>query len=82
MPMEKPEDFGTNADGSQSTEFCAMCYQNGVFTEPDISMREMIAKVTGILVNNMGLSKEQAEDLAKDTIPHLNRWRKYGTEYI
>ena len=82
MPMEKPEDFGTNADGTPNDEFCAMCYQNGVFVEPDISMREMIEKVTLILMKSMGLSKEKAEELAKDTIPHLNRWRKYGTEYL
>jgi hypothetical protein len=82
MPMEKPDDFGTNADGSPSSEFCSLCYQNGVFTEPDISMREMIEKVTLILMNSMSLPKERAEEIAKDTIPHLNRWRKYGTEYI
>lgn len=82
MPLEKPEDFGTNADGSTSNEFCSLCYQNGIFTEPDISMREMIGKVTLILMNSMDLPKEQAESIAKDTIPHLNRWRKFGTEYI
>jgi len=34
MPMEKPEDFGTNAGGAPSEEFCSMCFQNGSFTEP------------------------------------------------
>ena len=68
MPMEKPEDFGTNADGTPNDEFCAMCYQNGVFVEPDISMREMIEKVTLILMKSMGLSKEKAEELGIEVI--------------
>lgn len=81
MPMQKEEDFGTDEDGSPSTEFCSNCYQNGIFTEPDISMREMIAKVAGILVN-MGLTKANAEKAANERIPRLNRWRKFGTEYL
>ncbi|MBD3389610.1 transcriptional regulator [Candidatus Micrarchaeota archaeon] len=81
MPMEQEGDFGTNADGSPNKEFCIHCYQNGVFTEPDISMREMIEKVMGFMVNE-GMPREEAEKEARETIPHLNRWRKFGTEYL
>jgi len=81
MPMETPEDFGTNGDGTPNNEFCSMCYQNGVFTEPDVSMREMIEKVTGILEKHLKLPKAKAEQIAKETIPKLNRWRPYGNEY-
>jgi hypothetical protein len=81
MPMEKPDDFGTNADGSPSEEFCTHCFQNGVFTEPDISMREMIEEVIGFMVNE-GIPRTEAEKIANETIPKLNRWRKFGTEYI
>ncbi len=42
----------------------------------------MIEKVTLVLMNMMNLPKEKAEAIAKDTIPHLNRWRKFGTEYL
>ncbi|MCZ7381169.1 MAG: zinc ribbon domain-containing protein [Candidatus Methanoperedens sp.] len=30
-PMNKPEDFGTNAFGSKSKEYCHYCFQNGKF---------------------------------------------------
>jgi hypothetical protein len=32
VPLNKPELFGTEADGSRSEKYCAYCYQNGAFT--------------------------------------------------
>ena len=29
MPLDKPEDKGTEADGSLSGDYCHYCYQNG-----------------------------------------------------
>jgi len=81
MPMEKAEDFGTNADGSQNEEFCINCFQNGSFTEPDITMKQMIEKVAGFL-EGLGLSKEDAKKAAEGTIPKLGRWKTDPTEYI
>ena len=43
MPMSKKEDFGTEADGSLSQEYCVYCYQKGKFTNPNITMEEMLA---------------------------------------
>ncbi len=31
MPVTKPEDFGTKADGSPSVDYCYHCYSNGAF---------------------------------------------------
>jgi len=45
MPMEKPEDFGTEADGSRNEEYCRFCYRDGGFTDPDIIMEQMIKKI-------------------------------------
>ncbi|MCL2858798.1 MAG: zinc ribbon domain-containing protein [Streptococcaceae bacterium] len=44
MPLEKAEDYGTEKDGSASTEYCHYCYQNGEWTQPDITLEETIAK--------------------------------------
>jgi hypothetical protein len=41
MPMVKPEDFGSNADGS-------FCFQKGKFTEPNLTMEQMIDKVADV----------------------------------
>ena len=81
MPMEKPEDFGTNAGGTPSEEFCSMCFQNGSFTEPDISMKQMIEKVT-VILEGMDIPKEKAKKIAEETIPKLGRWKRDPTNYI
>ena len=42
MPMDKPELFGMNADETQNNEYCVYCYQNGEYTNPNITMDEML----------------------------------------
>ena len=37
MPMNKdPRNGGTNADGTNSAEYCSYCYVNGAFSSPEI----------------------------------------------
>ncbi|MFZ5933085.1 MAG: zinc ribbon domain-containing protein [Patescibacteria group bacterium] len=74
MPMQKPEDFGVNADGSQNNEYCRYCFQNGKFTEPDITLEQMIEKCAGIM-KQMQMPEGQIEQ-TKKYIPMLKRWRK------
>ena len=45
----KPEDFGTNSNGNQNQEYCRYCYQNGNFTDPDITVEQMIEKCVDIM---------------------------------
>jgi hypothetical protein len=75
MPMEKPEMFGTHADGSKSEEYCTYCFQKGTFTEPDISMQEMIDKCVTIMNQRKIMPEDQARDLMAKTIPSLKRWK-------
>jgi hypothetical protein len=74
MPMQKPEDFGTNANGSQNQDYCRYCYQNGQFTTPDITMEQMIEKCAGIM-KQMNIPQAQIEQ-TKTFIPMLKRWKK------
>ncbi|PIP26163.1 MAG: transcriptional regulator [Candidatus Moranbacteria bacterium CG23_combo_of_CG06-09_8_20_14_all_40_16] len=74
MPMAKPEDFGTNADGSQNQEYCHYCFQNGKFIEPNITMEQMIEKCAGIM-RQMKMPEAQIEQ-TKTFIPMLKRWKK------
>ena len=34
MPLDAPEDMGSNADGSPNRDYCRWCYQRGAFTAP------------------------------------------------
>jgi hypothetical protein len=74
MPMQKPEDFGTNANGSQNQDYCRYCYQKGKFTTPNITMEQMIEKCASIM-KQMNIPEAQIEQ-TKTFIPMLKRWKK------
>jgi hypothetical protein len=75
MPMKIPSDYGTNADKNKNKEYCTYCFQNGQFTKPDITMREMIQGCIAIMVK-YGMPEEHAMKQMKVLIPTLKRWRK------
>lgn len=75
MPMEKLGDYGTNVDGSQNYKYCTNCYQKGAFTQPEITMEQMIEGCVGIMVQ-YGMSKDEARKQVEPVIPTLKRWKK------
>jgi ribosomal protein L40E len=74
-PIVSEEEFGTNADGSLNYEYCRKCYQNGKFTEPNITMEEMIQKVAKEMIEVEKIPPKYAFKIAKEYIPDLKRWR-------
>jgi len=75
MPLREPADFGTNADGSRSNLYCGFCFRGGSFTDPGITMNEMIDKVAGFLAQMQNMPPGQAKEIAHSFIPQLERWR-------
>ena len=74
MPLSRdPLGGGTEADGARSNEYCSHCYRNGRFTEPNISVEQMIAKVEGKL-REMHFPGFLARHFSK-RIPTLQRWQ-------
>ena len=75
MPLSKDElGGGTNADGTLSTEYCSHCYQSGRFTEPNLSVEEMVTKVEAKL-RAMHIPGFLTRRFTRN-IPHLNRWQR------
>lgn len=74
MPMEKPDDFGMNADGFRNNDYCRYCFKDGSFTEPHITREQMIEKIAG-MAPMMRMTEAQAREMAKGFIPRLKRWR-------
>ena len=64
---------GTEADGSLSKEYCSHCYQNGQFTNPNLTMPEMQSAVEGKL-KEMGMP-DNIRQSAVAQIPQLGRWQ-------
>lgn len=76
MPMEADGDFGTNGDGSRNEDYCCYCHQNGAFTNPDMTMEDMIGFNLKFNEENghpMG-TQEEAQAMMKQWFPILKRW--------
>ncbi len=72
MPMQNPDDFGTNADESKNNEYCSYCFRKGKFTEPNMTVEQMIEKCAGIM-KQMQMPQAQIEQ-TKTFSPMLKRW--------
>ena len=69
------EDYGTNKDGSLNPDYCKDCFQDGEFTEPDITLQEMIVRKTKeMMEKNPDLAETQATGITAMFIPGLKRW--------
>lgn len=75
MPLEDPQLYGTNADGSKNEEYCKYCFENGKFTS-ECTMEEMIEICVPHMANaDTGMDEKQARDMMREFFPKLKRWQ-------
>lgn len=72
MPLSK-EFFAANADGSENTEYCKFCYENGKFTS-DVTMEQMIEECVPHMVSG-GMAEGEARAMLRQMLPKLKRWQ-------
>lgn len=75
MPLENPEDAGTEADGSASTRYCTHCYRDGAFVEPDLTRERMIEHYAPLFASELGIPLERATAMVRAFTATLPRWR-------
>lgn len=75
MPIQNPNDFGTTATRVKNLDYCRYCFVNGNFTEPDITMDQMIEKCTSIVVTKKNMTEDKARSVISGVIPALKRWK-------
>jgi hypothetical protein len=75
MPMEKPEDFGTASSGYRVNDYCRHCYRDGAFTDPGVTMGQMIDFCAGVMARQGIMPEPDARLLLTETLPQLKRWR-------
>lgn len=64
------DNYGTEANGRLSKDYCIFCYKNGKFTK-DVSMDEFIEIC---LESTENMPKDDTRKLFKQTFPQLKRW--------
>ena len=73
MPLNNSTLLGTEKDGSKNSIYCSYCYQNGSFTNANITLEEM-----KLLVSEQMKKMKMNDQLIQQTmaiIPTLSRWR-------
>jgi hypothetical protein len=76
MPLGKPEDFGTDRSGYRVNDYCRDCYQDGAFTDPEVSMEEMLNRCVAIMADRGIMPETKARALLTEVMPRLRRWRR------
>ncbi len=74
MAMRR-SDYGKNADGSSSTEYCRYCYPNGGFSKNE-TMEEMIESCIPFYVGEEFNTAAEAREYLTKLYPTLKRWKK------
>lgn len=69
-----PDDCGIGADGAKTDHYCKWCYDQGKYTY-ETTMEAMIEDCAPRLVENTGMTLDEAVSLMGAILPHLERWR-------
>lgn len=79
MPLnDKGTDFrGTEKDGSKSDKFCAHCYRNGAYIEPNLPFEDMVTRgIDGMEKSNANFFKKFLMRKSYPTLlKQLERWK-------
>jgi len=72
MPLDEPEFFGTESDGTLNTEYCLDCYVDGSYRDQDMTLDEM----KELIISDMERMQESAEkiDNVVRNLETLKRW--------
>ena len=72
MPLDSPDLWGTEKDGTKSYEYCKYCYRDGQCTHPEMTLEEMKER----MIKKMEREKlpDDIIERAVNRLPFLKRW--------
>jgi predicted amidophosphoribosyltransferase len=73
-PLDNDDNLGTEADGSPSKEYCWLCYQQGMFTNPYITLTDMQHHVMRMMERRHEDERHICQVI--NILPELKRWYK------
>ena len=74
MPLRRPDEFGTDEAGYRINDYCHHCFVKGGFTEPAITMEQMLERCVAIMSEEHIMPASEARALMEETLPRLKRW--------
>jgi len=74
MPLDRPDDFGSDEAGYRINDYCRHCFVHGAFTEPTLTMEQMLERCVTIMSEEHIMPATEARALMEDTLPRLERW--------
>ena len=78
LPLDNVDDRGTEKDGTKSEMYCKYCYQNGAFTDPDMTLDQMMD------IADTEMKKQHLpENIIRQSmnmLPRLKRWQPASAE--
>lgn len=74
MMFTAPGQFGHEADGSETKDFCRWCYDNGAYTY-ETDMDSMIEECAPRMSEAMGWTLDESVSLLGSILPNLKRWK-------
>ena len=75
MPLTRPEEFGSDQGGYRVNDYCRHCYMAGTFTDPEVTMEQMIDRCVSIMARRNIMPEAQARELLDRVMPCMKRWR-------
>ena len=74
----KDSDWGTQEDDSKTHDYCLKCYVKGKFTELEISLEQMAARLNEAM-KTLGFPKRTIEDDTR-VLSNLKRWKEVSVQ--
>ena len=66
---------GTEKDGSPNVDYCKLCYQDGNFTQPEITTAQQMQEFSKNILKEQGVGAVKRWFYTCG-IPQLKRWKK------
>jgi hypothetical protein len=75
VSLKTQSNKGTETDGTLNDDYCRDCYEDGEFSEPEITLKEMIEQSISSTSKSLNLTMKEAKIYLESILPTLKRWR-------
>jgi hypothetical protein len=75
VSLKTQDNKGTETDGMLNDDYCGDCYEGGEFSEPEITLKEMIEQSVSSTSKSLNLTTAEARKYLESLLPTLKRWR-------